>query len=225
MSNWIKYRRKGGATVEPGSRVSIRKDQFAFNSHFVATANLEGMSHVVIHTDHENFRIGFKFVSSSKDEDSFVLTNDGGQGGKGKKGRSVQVAGLMRDNPWLAAIARIEDPRMRRFEPKWSSTDLLWVISLAPNFEHRVSDKSDIPHQSRGIYRYKRGDEIAYIGRGEIRSRLGSSERGDWDFETIEYSIVPDESAQVKWEAYWLDAFVAQNGKLPIYNRISGKRA
>ncbi|VVB63116.1 Uncharacterised protein [uncultured archaeon] len=116
------------------------------------------------------------------------------------------------------------DKRLRRFEPKWISVDSLWVISICPPFENRVSDISDIPRDICGVYRYKREDEIVYVGRGQVRSRTQAFGRENWDFETIEYSVVPEEAEQKKWEAFWLDRFVALHGKLPIYNRIAGER-
>jgi hypothetical protein len=88
-----------------------------------------------------------------------------------------------------------------------------------------VSDRSEIPSTTRGIYRYRRGDDIVYIERGQIRSRSQAPECEEWDFETIEYSIVPDEAQQKKWEAYWLDKHVEQHSKLPFYNRIKGEHS
>ena len=209
-------------TPDPIPLVSVRRDQIAFNAHFVSSENLERKSHVSVFPDSELYRLGFKFHDSPED-DAYALTSDGG--GSGGRGRCFQVAALMRDHLWLAAVANIEDSRLRRFKPKWISTDAMWVISLSPAFEHRVSDRSDIPSQTRGIYRYKRGDDIVYIGRGQVRSRLGSKHRAEWDFETIEYSLVADEAHQAKWETFWLDRFVEQYGKLPLYNRISGARS
>ena len=224
MTEWIKYRRKGGTTPDPVPLVTIRREQIAFNAHFVAIARLDEMSCVSAFAVPQLFRLGLQFHAEAPDGDVIALTKDGGGSGKRGRGRCIQVAGLMREHPWLAAVARIEDPRLRRFEPKWSNTESMWVISLCPAFEHRVTDRSDIPTRDRGIYRYKRGDEIVYIGRGQIRSRLGASDREDWDFETIEYSVVPDEAEQAKWETFWLERFVEQYGKKPPYNRISGRR-
>lgn len=221
MGKWIKHTRKGGETPDARSLVSIRRESIAFNAHFVATARLEQKSRVTFFSDPDLFRIAFKFHDDSTDEDSYSLTRDGGGSGRG---RSVQTASLMHNNPWLAAVASESDQRLRRFEPKWNSTDSLWTISICPPFENRVSDRSDMPQNVRGVYRYKRGDEIVYIGRGEIKSRAQASGREDWDFETIEYSIVPNDTEQKKWEAFWLDRFVAEHGKLPIYNRIAGER-
>jgi hypothetical protein len=220
MGKWIKHSRKGGKTpVRP--LVSIRREAIAFNAHFVATAGLEQKTRVSVFIDPEPFRLGFNFHDYSTDEDSYALSRDGG--GRGR-GRSIQTTALMRENLWLAAIAKEPDQRLRRFEPQWISADSLWVISICPPFENRVSDRSDIPSNVQGIYRYKRENEIVYIGRGQVRSRTQAQGRQDWDFETIEYSVVPDESEQKKWEAFWLDRFVEQHGKLPIYNRIGGEQ-
>jgi hypothetical protein len=222
MGQWEKFRRKGGRMPDPTSLISIRRNQIALNAHYVATANLAEMSHVTIYADPELFRLGFKFDKKSPpDDDAIALTNDGGGRGRGR-GRCIQVQALMREHVWLAEVANITEPKLRRFEPKWSATEGMWVISLCPPFEHRVSDRSNIPSGARGIYRYKRGDEIVYIGKGSIRSRLGAPERDQWDFETIEYSLLSDEKDQVKWEAFWLDRFFEVQGKLPIYNRILG---
>ena len=224
MTNWIKYKRKGGTTPDPSPLLTIRSNAIALNAHFVATARLEEKSHASIFMDPERFSLGFRFHDKALDDDAIALTNDGGGSVRGGGGRCIQVTGLMREQPWLAAVASIEDARLRRFEPRWVSADSMWVISLCPSFEHRVSDRSDIPTRTCGIYRYRRGDEIVYIGRGQVRSRAGSREREQWDFETIEYSIVPDEEDQTKWEAFWLDRFVERHGRLPLYNRILGSR-
>jgi hypothetical protein len=219
---WIKHNRKGGTMPEARSLVSIRRAAIAFNAHFVATVAIERNSHVSIFLKPDSFQVGFKFHNDSTDEDSYTLIHDGGGSRRGR-GRSIQITALMRENSWLKAISLEPDQRLRRFEPKWISTDSLWVISICPPFENRVSDKSDIPSDISGLYRYKRGDEIVYIGRGQVRSRTQAFGREDWDFETIEYSVV-QEAEQEKWEAFWLDHFVRQHGKLPIYNRIAGKR-
>jgi hypothetical protein len=185
-TKWIEYRRKTkGKPVDPVPLVTIRPNQIAFNAHFIASANLGHEPYVSVFVDPVQFRLGFKFDVKLPNEDAIALTNDGGPGGKGGKGRCVGAAGLMKEHPWLKAVGDINDARRRRFKPQWSGIDGMWVISLCPSFEHRVSDRSDVSDK-RGIYRYKRGDEIVYIGRGQILSRLGSNERKAWDFETIE---------------------------------------
>ncbi len=218
MAPWVKVRREGGEAPEATPYVSIRRGGVAFNAVFVRLGAIDKMTRVSILVDKESFRIGFRFLEDSSDEDSYALTRDGG--GKGD-GRWAQAGVLLKES-WVAAIARIEDSRLRRFKPVWSSTDAMWVVSLCPAFELRVSSGSEISSGAEGIYRYLRGNEIVYIGRGAILSRYNSPERRDWDFEVIEYSSVKGEQQQKHWESYWLDAFVAQHGKLPIYNRIGG---
>jgi hypothetical protein len=201
--------------------VTIRTRQIGFNSFFVKVAELEKQSRVQIKVKPKSMKIGFKFHNDSSIRDSYVLTKDGGSGGKS---RVIQTSNIFKLHPWIDAITKL-DQRTRQFEPKWVSADSLWVISICPPFENRVSDRSEIPHDVFGIYRYKLGDAIVYIGRGAVRSRAQSSERKDWNFETIEYSIIPEEEDQKKWEAFWLDRYVEQEGRLPFYNRISGEKS
>jgi len=222
MSPWAKHRRKGGKRAEPTPLISIRRGAIAFNAHFVADAQLSDKLRVTVFVDEEARRLGFKFHDDAADEDSFALTADGGS--KKGRGRSIQVNSLMLKQDWLRALSQHEDSRVRRFRPQWVSADSMWVISVSPAFEQRVSDRSEIPSTTCGIYRYRRGDDIVYIGRGQVRSRTRAPERGDWEFETIEFSVVPDTAQQKKWETYWLDKYVEQHGKLPFYNRIKGER-
>jgi hypothetical protein len=219
---WIMHNRKGGTMPEAKSLVSIRPAAIAFNAHFVKTAEIDRNSFVSIRIKPDSFQVGFKFHNDSKIENSYTLSHDGGGSRRGR-GRSIQITSLLRENPWLKAVSLEPDQRLRRFEPKWISADSLWVISVSPSFEIRVSDKSDIPSDISGIYRYKREDEIVYIGRGQVRSRTQAFGREDWDFDTIEYSVV-NEADQEKWESFWLDHFFRQHAKLPIYNRIAGKK-
>ena len=218
MSPWEKVRREGGEPTDATPLVTFRRAGVAFNAAFAHAAGLESKTYVSVHVDSDSLQIGFKFLSDSSDADSYSLTADGG--GRGA-GRWAQVGTLVK-LPWVAAVIRIDDARLRRFPPTWDSAQSMWIVTLCPAFENRASAGSEIPSDARGIYRYRRGDEVVYIGRGQIRSRLHAPERNEWDFETIEYSLVPDDERQQHWEAFWLDKFVDEYGKLPIYNRIGG---
>ena len=58
---------------------------------------------------------------------------------------------------------------------------------------------------------------------GNIRQRLKSKERDDWDFNEIQYSLITEKDHQIKWESFWLDRYKLENkGKLPLYNKVSG---
>jgi hypothetical protein len=218
MSPWQKVARKGGEAPEPTPLVTLRRAGVAFNAAFVRSASLANKTHVAVQVDSASFRVGFRFLDAPTDTDCWALTHDGGGRGEGRWAQ----AGSLLQLPWIASVARIQDHQRRRFKPKWSSADSMWVVTLCPAFENRVSAVSEVPSDARGIYRYLRGEEVMYIGRGVIRSRFNAPERREWDIETIEYSLIPDEAQQTHWESYWLDAFVQEYGKLPIYNRIGG---
>ena len=219
---WQKHSRRGGATPDAFPAVTLRKNAIVFNSIFITGENLDDKVFVVIYTNSDEFSIGFRFLEdASGEEDAYSLTNDGGSK---SKSRAVQVTALMKDHRWISAVALQDDVRVRRFQPVWDKFEKLWVISLCPAFENRVTDRSNIPSSVDGIYRYRRGEEIVYIGKGQIRSRLNSPEREAWDFDLIEYSVVCGDDNQHKWETYWLDRYVDEFGRLPFYNRIGGKR-
>ena len=97
----------------------------------------------------------------------------------------------------------------------------MWVIQLCPAFELRTDRKgSDVPPDTQGIYRYVNAkNEVVYIGRGIIRQRMNAPERKDWDFQTVEFSIVEEQADREKWEAYWINRFKEDNGgRLPYHN-------
>lgn len=222
MPNWKKHKRKGGMSTDRVAIVSLRPTGLAFNAQFVAQGRLDQYNRVSVFVDATSFKLGLKFHGDASDQDSYALCRDGG--GRGM-GRMAQTQTLIREHSWIGALAKMKDTKVRRFKPEWESYDGLWVINMCPSFEVKVSHKSEIPSDATGIYRYVKGSEIVYIGRGTIRSRLASPERKEWDFDVIEYSLVSDISNQEKWEAYWLDVFVSENEKLPLYNRIGGKKA
>ena len=45
----------------------------------------------------------------------------------------------------------------------------------------------------------------------------------NFDFSTIEYSVINDEEDQYKYEAYHLELFRSERGRLPERNSIGGK--
>ncbi len=225
---WKKYVRKGGASAEDGSAITIRRNAIAFNAHFMTANKLLSMNYVSVYVDSEDFRLGFRFNESSADPDSLALVKDGGKkaslAGVQSSNRCIQTQGVFTENKWLQAISAEPDGRVRKFTPKWIPAEGLWAIDICPPFEHRVDGKKDIPSEVRGIYRYLHNGKVVYIGRGIIRSRANSPERKDWVFDSIQYSLVPDEKLQAKWETFWIDSFFTEHSRLPEYNRIHGEK-
>jgi hypothetical protein len=222
---WVEVTPTSGDSVQKQSLISIRPNTIAFSAQFILSNDLRGMKRVRLFLDSENREIGFVFLREADPSiASYALTQDGGSGETNS--RAIGVAGLMADNEWIRAVAAEKDRRVRKFAPKWDATTAppKWVISLCPAFETRVTDKSEIASGTRGIYRYRQGRDVVYIGRGQVRSRASAPERREWEFETIEYTEIASNEAQEKWEAFWLDAYVQENCVLPRYNRVAGKK-
>ena len=195
--------------------ISISSDHIAFNAMFTRIAQIGPEKRVTIHIDAENFRLGFEF-HSDKRPNSFALS-------RARKGTGVFcAAGCIRDYPWIISIARLPIQDRRFYNPKKEGQ--IWAIQLCPAFEEKKARESaNIPTSAAGIYRYLRENgEIVYIGRGEIKNRLMSPERRDWDFDIVEFSIINDPDLQIKWEEHWIERFKQETGKLPFYNKVSG---
>lgn len=223
MTNWTKFIRTDGQTPDNRSLVTLRPVAIAFNAHFIRTNKLHDNTRVSVYCDADRYRLGLKFHSDLSDQDSFALTSDGGS--KGGDSRAIQVNALMKQHRWLRCATRTTSKSARRYQPIWFQPDGFWVINIRPSFETRVTSTKEIESGLSGIYRYRNGNQIIYIGRGEIRSRANSPERENWNFDTIEYSVIENVAEQEKWESLWLNEHRNEFGTLPFYNRIGGKRA
>jgi hypothetical protein len=96
-------------------------------------------------------------------------------------------------------------------------------VQICPAFENKKPRDGEIPNKG-GIYRYKRAGETVYIGRGNIAERAREPQRKEWDFDLVEYSLVTNPDEQTKWEYYWIERYKEEEGRLPIYNKISGAK-
>jgi len=210
------FKRKDFFTRDDSPKISVRKHHLGFNGAFVKVADLQNFNKVQIYIDEENYRIGFRFHRTSA-PDYLALFSDN----PSNNTKATSAVQLIREYPFLRSIAEQESRLDRQFKVERDVQDRkLWVAQLYPAFEKSGDSKSEL-RNLKGIYRYKRSDgEVVYIGRGSILSRLNSPDRTNWDFNLIEYSTIDDASKQAQWEAYWLNKFVEQNGKLPIYNLL-----
>ena len=95
-----------------------------------------------------------------------------------------------------------------------------------PAFENWVlpSNIHTLNSDTRGIYRYRKADEIIYIGKGRIRERYQELGRNSWGVSKIEYSEITDDDKALEWEEWWIDRFQQEhNGNLPRYNQVRGQ--
>lgn len=205
-------------SLEP--KMSIRRQHIGFGEAFVKEANLQNFKKVKISIDEENFRIGFEFHNSN-DRNSLALFSDN----PSNRTKATSAVQLIRQYGFIKKISELQNNLDRQFEVEQDTQKKsFWIAQLCPAFEHTANSGSDLKGL-RGIYRYKRSDgTVVYIGRGNILSRFNSPDRTGWDFDIVEYSIIEDLKEQSKWENYWLDKFVEQEGRLPFHNQIKGKK-
>ena len=216
----VKFKKKRNVSNTP--QVSIRQGRFHYNATFGRLADFEKKKSVIYYVDSKTREIGFDFIGLSDDADAYTLENRGGIG----KCRSAAHE-LIKRNNWIRSVATSKKGSPKSFDAKKSGK--LWVIRLCPAFEYSApkNDLFSIPSEATGIYRYiNKSGAVVYIGKGEVRKRAQEPERSEWNFETIEYSIVEDESEQFEWEAFWIDQYLeANDGELPAYNRQAGNKS
>jgi hypothetical protein len=220
--SWTSIKREDTFEGSDQPFISIAPQHFSFNTMFSRIAELGPEKRVKIYIDEDNLKLGFEFVNEEEGSYALYRATSSKKGEKRVSMNCTSVA-IIKKFPWIEAVANLPDTKDKRFSPKKEGN--IWGIQLCPAFEERKAREStNIPSDAVGIYRYLRENgEIVYIGRGNIRDRLNSDERRDWDFDIVEYSIVKDPDEQVKWEAYWLKKYKEKNnGKLPIYNKLSG---
>lgn len=212
--------------------ITISGGKINFTTEFVHTNKLSNFKYVTYLVDVENHRIGFKFFEDNQE------------------GQCVKIDWRKRDTPsgrigldplrkfkFIADVEKSKDVGSRRFIPfreHAGANGEIWVIQLAPSFEHSVAveDLSSIPIDATGIYRYLKEGRVIYIGKGDVRRRAQSPERQHWEFDTIQYSNIQrvDQSEQnreqFRWERYWILRFKDENGGVrPIYNKNDGIEA
>ncbi|MFC1603915.1 hypothetical protein ACFL5F_02710 [Planctomycetota bacterium] len=204
--------------------IRISKAHIAFNAVFSRIAELDLSKRVTIYADTENRKLAFEFHTDEKPDSLALSPSSSSKKGDKRCGYFCAALGVVNQYSWVEAVTRLPANDKRFYDPKKESGK--WVLQLCPAFEiKRARESAKIPSDAKGVYRYLREDgEIVYIGRGEIKKRLSSPGRDEWDFDTIEYSLLEDPDQQIYWEDYWLEKFKNINQKLPVYNKVSGAR-
>ena len=199
--------------------LSITKMHIRFSSEFVKISQIDSEFKVLIYIDNENRKIRFEF-SKTELYDCLTLTQQ-----KGKTNLQISASKLYKEIDWLRSFANLSGKERRLIPKKYGNA---WEVSLMPSFENSVIriDCNKIIKDIKGIYRYKKNDgQVVYIGKGEIAKRHAEQQRKQWDFDIIDYSEIENATDQFHWESYWIEEFKKMNnGKLPIYNMINGKK-
>ena len=196
-------------------------------------AQLSQVNWMRLHTDSEARLIVFEPVPGLEKKPDLLKL------GTSKKGhKSLAAKGLIAGMPWIQAVATQSSPEARRFDlkkyhgalpppPGGNRGNQPWYIQLMPAFENSVfpSNLHALNSDTRGIYRYLKGNEVIYIGKGRIRERYQELVRRTWEVEKIEYSEIAEDEKAFEWEAWWIDRFQQEhNGNLPLYNQVRGQQ-
>jgi len=203
--------------------LSISKSGIGFGAVFMKSNELQNKTSVSFYTDDEDpYKLGFEFYDESGKDNSLMLTS--GNGTKGA-GRNVKASELLNKNRILKSIQNDPVKSNRLFPIKKDKGSSIYYILLRPAFEIKVSfdKRNSIDEDISGVYRYlDKSKKVIYIGKGNIKNRVNSQERKEWGIETIEYSVLDLAEDMFKWESFYLDSYLNENGMLPTFNRISG---
>ena len=178
--------------------ISLSPKVICYGAKLVREARLDGHSRVSVLADPDSFRLGFEFHRDAGRRESYRLSWKRKRDGRPRVcGVCSAIGSVAKQFGWVRHVAHRRNAADRRFEPVFDGT--LWIVSIGPTFE-RVTDRAGkgISANAVGIYRYVKSDtgEVIYIGRGNIRHRLKEPDRGAWEFDRIEYSLIPDASEQ-----------------------------
>jgi hypothetical protein len=213
---WKEIKKKRYTSTDP--IVTIGNNRFTFNAQLAKSAEIQNNGYVKISMDEENRQLRLDFIPNETENSYKVL-------GSLSKGFYIQCSEVY-NQPWIKkregnnAINRIKAVKEGKS----------FKVTFVPAFELSLKreDLKTIPNNCKGIYRYIQNGNIVYIGQGNIRKRIMEKTRDDWEYDTIEYSMISKaiKNGQLKeWESFWFTQFKNMNNdSLPRYNKISGKR-
>ena len=200
--------------------VTVAPRGFRISAVAAKRIDLKSANWVKVSTDDSEYLIGFEFLGDPiQPGDAHKLART-----RGSSSRECWAQGLINQTPWIKAVAA-ESRKFKLFQ--YPRDQRIWVIRLAPWFELSVPpDNIGSIGTGAGIYRYRdvRG-EVIYIGKGRIVDRYRDPARSSWGIERIEYSLVPNEDEQYKWEKFHLGDFAKEHdSRWPRFNRVAGRR-
>ena len=208
--------------------VSITRSQgFSFSSSFMRNNGLTNSTYVRFGAIEDNeYQIACQF-SELNDRPSGHWVSLVRKSNRGKTHDSAQTkaAAFINSHFVLKNIVKNSSgsKEARRYRITFEKIVKSYLIHLIPSFEHSCN-LDNLPSNEVGIYRcLDKVGEVVYIGKGRIKDRVKEHQH-NFNFSTIQYSVINNEQEQFKYEAYYLDLFRSERGRLPAENSIGGKR-
>ena len=211
MTTWKKYEVTNFKAEKPC--ITIRRSGFALSVPFMTSAKVSIGDFADVFTSNDG-KIGFKFYRE-KQEGRLLVGPDGG--GKKRivdpaKANGLIVCAHVKNDTTISQLVGTKNSKMPAvFE------DGMWVIRLFPQWNYDASVRKPT-QEDIGVYRYSHDGEVVYIGRGKIAQRIASPERGTWQFDKIEYTLMSDEDS-ISHESRLIREHRDAFGRLPFYNR------
>jgi len=218
MTTWIQQR--NGTDKSDLCTISVRKMGFGINAIFYRLADLDKYLFASIFLSEDKSKIAIEFHEEKKEGCYYIGSDGGGKSRvrlKSNKNRFIACGNVIRSNPVLNQLSKTTGSQKLVV----SKEDGYWVARITPAFIYEIG--VDNPKDDEiGVYRYLLNDEIVYIGKGQIKKRVSSPERKEWEFEKIQYSVLKTDDDCVIYESNLLNEHVKLFGSLPKYNRILG---
>jgi hypothetical protein len=212
---WIKLKRERVSRTNNES-ICIRNNRtICFSSPVVKKLNLTIGMYATFYTNEQEDKIMVSFTRQRKDDDSYLISNDGG-----KKGTREVSSLIIQSTSIIKKISKFKLYSNKKRDIEVQIKDNCLYFDLIPCFEN--TDMNLINEFSTGIYRLLKKNEVVYIGKGKIKNRTISHKKNGLEFDKIEYSIIDSDEDCFKWESYHIEEYYNQNNRLPSYNKIKG---
>ena len=196
--------------------VRLTKSGIFFSAQFIKSNDLGRSNSVRFYEFTENqYKFGMEFFIEQNVPGGFSLIRNG------SSINNFYTTARSFTNTFPVLRDLIKSKGHNRFSVSYDKIEKCFFFTVAPCFECN-NESITIPEGATGIYRYRNSDdEVIYIGRGNIRDRLRSPERKDWDIAKVEYSLINDRCEMAKYESYHLAEYQNKYNKLPEHNIIS----
>lgn len=215
--SWTKIKRDTEINFKK-PMVTFRNEKVVkFNPTLVSIMKLEKGMYADCFINDSGDSLRFVF---NDNKEGWKLSNDGGQKQKDTNGLIIQSVALYNNSKRLLEIAKSNINKIKNIDCNIIDNKTIEII-IAPCFElvGVPSSTEDI-----GIYKLYQDEKVVYIGKGKIKSRIDAHKKKGLLFNNTKYSILNSDDDCFYWESIHINSFVSSYGKLPIYNKIKGKK-